>query len=180
MTRIKSQWLCNPIGPTSLSKNIILIGCWLLLSSSFFVLLLSFLLFPFIIYQFSSENEKMVARARGGARLQCLSLFIVIHFLVVSANFFKPFNVSYDHRALIIDGQRRMLISGGIHYPRATPEVLEFYSFLFLLDHFSQYPTLVWLLRMLLSRSRRNCFSCFKLLVKEVISVRNFCFGVAE
>jgi len=36
----------------------------------------------------------------------------------------KPFNVSYDHRALIIDGQRRMLISAGIHYPRATPEVL--------------------------------------------------------
>lgn len=37
--------------------------------------------------------------------------------------FFKPFNVSYDHRALIIDGKRRMLISSGIHYPRATPEV---------------------------------------------------------
>jgi len=35
----------------------------------------------------------------------------------------KPFNVSYDHRALIIDGQRRMLISAGIHYPRATPEM---------------------------------------------------------
>ena len=35
----------------------------------------------------------------------------------------KPFNVSYDHRALIIDGQRRMLISAGVHYRRATPEV---------------------------------------------------------
>ncbi len=35
----------------------------------------------------------------------------------------KPFNVSFDHRALIIDGSRRMLISAGIHYPRAAPEV---------------------------------------------------------
>lgn len=32
-------------------------------------------------------------------------------------------NVSYDHRALLIDGKRRVLISGSIHYPRSTPEV---------------------------------------------------------
>ncbi|KDP20900.1 hypothetical protein JCGZ_21371 [Jatropha curcas] len=32
-------------------------------------------------------------------------------------------NVSYDHRALIIDGKRRVLQSGSIHYPRTTPEV---------------------------------------------------------
>eukprot|EP01018_Ginkgo_biloba_P021967 Gb_32359 [translate_table: standard] len=31
--------------------------------------------------------------------------------------------VTYDHRALIIDGQRRVLISGSIHYPRSTPEM---------------------------------------------------------
>ncbi|KAK6930695.1 Glycoside hydrolase 35, catalytic domain [Dillenia turbinata] len=42
---------------------------------------------------------------------------------LVEANYFKPFNVSYDHRAIIIDGRRRMLISAGIHYPRATPEM---------------------------------------------------------
>lgn len=41
----------------------------------------------------------------------------------ISGTYFKPFNVSYDHRALIIDGQRRMLTSAGIHYPRASPEV---------------------------------------------------------
>ncbi|KAI3823094.1 hypothetical protein L1987_04520 [Smallanthus sonchifolius] len=41
---------------------------------------------------------------------------------VTAGEYFKPFNVSYDHRALKIDGQRRMLISAGIHYPRATPE----------------------------------------------------------
>ncbi|XP_031502782.1 beta-galactosidase 8 isoform X1 [Nymphaea colorata] len=32
-------------------------------------------------------------------------------------------NVSYDHRALVIDGKRRILISGSIHYPRSTPEM---------------------------------------------------------
>lgn len=31
--------------------------------------------------------------------------------------------VSYDHRALVIDGKRRVLVSGSIHYPRSTPEV---------------------------------------------------------
>ncbi|KAG9452738.1 hypothetical protein H6P81_005642 [Aristolochia fimbriata] len=31
--------------------------------------------------------------------------------------------VSYDHRALVIDGQRRVLLSGSIHYPRTTPDV---------------------------------------------------------
>lgn len=32
--------------------------------------------------------------------------------------------VTYDHRALVIDGKRRVLVSGSIHYPRSTPEVL--------------------------------------------------------
>nr|CAC44501.1 beta-galactosidase [Fragaria x ananassa] len=31
--------------------------------------------------------------------------------------------VSYDHRALVIDGKRRVLVSGSIHYPRSTPEM---------------------------------------------------------
>ncbi|PSR89976.1 Beta-galactosidase [Actinidia chinensis var. chinensis] len=32
-------------------------------------------------------------------------------------------NVTYDHRALEIDGKRRVLISGSIHYPRSTPDM---------------------------------------------------------
>ena len=32
-------------------------------------------------------------------------------------------SVSYDERALILNGQRRILISGAVHYPRSTPEV---------------------------------------------------------
>ena len=31
--------------------------------------------------------------------------------------------VTYDHRSLVIDGKRRILQSGSIHYPRSTPEV---------------------------------------------------------
>ncbi|XXG74073.1 hypothetical protein AAC387_Pa07g2886 [Persea americana] len=31
--------------------------------------------------------------------------------------------VEYDHRALVIDGKRRVLISGSIHYPRSTPQM---------------------------------------------------------
>ncbi|KAK2380321.1 beta-galactosidase [Trifolium repens] len=32
-------------------------------------------------------------------------------------------NVTYDHRVLVIDGKRRVLISGSIHYPRSTPQM---------------------------------------------------------
>ncbi|KAL5702789.1 Beta-galactosidase 9 [Ranunculus cassubicifolius] len=52
-----------------------------------------------------------------------LSIIISIKAADDEVLFFKPFNVSYDHRAIIINGQRRMLISSGIHYPRATPQM---------------------------------------------------------
>lgn len=32
--------------------------------------------------------------------------------------------VTYDGRSLIIDGQRKILLSGSIHYPRSTPQVI--------------------------------------------------------
>ena len=32
-------------------------------------------------------------------------------------------SVTYDARSLIIDGQRELLFSGSVHYPRSTPEV---------------------------------------------------------
>ncbi|KAF3647764.1 Beta-galactosidase [Capsicum annuum] len=32
-------------------------------------------------------------------------------------------SVSYDHKAIIVNGQRRILISGSVHYPRSTPEM---------------------------------------------------------
>jgi beta-galactosidase len=33
----------------------------------------------------------------------------------------KPFNVTYDHRAIKINGQRVMLLSGDVHYTRSSP-----------------------------------------------------------
>jgi beta-galactosidase len=32
-------------------------------------------------------------------------------------------NVTYDHRSIIINGQRQLLLTGSIHYPRSTPEM---------------------------------------------------------
>ncbi|KVH92345.1 D-galactoside/L-rhamnose binding SUEL lectin domain-containing protein [Cynara cardunculus var. scolymus] len=34
-------------------------------------------------------------------------------------------SVTYDSKAIVINGQRRILISGSIHYPRSTPEMWE-------------------------------------------------------
>lgn len=33
--------------------------------------------------------------------------------------------VTYDGRSLIINGQRNILFSGSIHYPRSTPQVIK-------------------------------------------------------
>lgn len=35
-------------------------------------------------------------------------------------------NVTYDDRSLIINGHRKILFSGSIHYPRSTPQVFIF------------------------------------------------------
>lgn len=83
-----------------------------------------------------SLSKKMESQ-RAWIRLRWLLLCLAVQLVVADAEFFKPFNVSYDHRALIIDGKRRMLISAGIHYPRATPEVpSEFRSLSVLVPNF--------------------------------------------
>ncbi|EPS69033.1 beta-galactosidase, partial [Genlisea aurea] len=45
--------------------------------------------------------------------------------LLLSVFDFSQCNVSYDRKSLIIDGQRRILISGSIHYPRSDPQMWE-------------------------------------------------------
>ncbi|XP_019463931.1 PREDICTED: beta-galactosidase-like [Lupinus angustifolius] len=32
-------------------------------------------------------------------------------------------SVTYDHKAIVVNGQRKILISGSIHYPRSTPQM---------------------------------------------------------
>ncbi|KAI9194696.1 hypothetical protein LWI28_008308 [Acer negundo] len=56
------------------------------------------------------------------ALLQCFTVSLITC-ISSASTFFNPFNVTYDHRAIIIDGNRRMLISAGIHYPRATSQM---------------------------------------------------------
>ncbi|XP_058110566.1 beta-galactosidase 5 [Magnolia sinica] len=46
-------------------------------------------------------------------------LFLMLHFHQMQCG------VTYDRKAIIINGQRRILISGSIHYPRSTPEMWE-------------------------------------------------------
>ncbi|XP_064966420.1 beta-galactosidase 13-like [Musa acuminata AAA Group] len=49
----------------------------------------------------------------------CLLLLVAssLYYIVCSTT------VSHDGRALVIDGQRRVIFSGSIHYPRSTPEM---------------------------------------------------------
>lgn len=54
-------------------------------------------------------------------------LFLLCMLLLISAANISHCNVvSYDKKALVINGQRRILFSGSIHYPRSTPDVLFF------------------------------------------------------
>lgn len=62
-------------------------------------------------------------RIRISLQSLILATAFTVQLVAVAGEYFKPFNVSYDYRALIIDGDRRMLISAGIHYPRATPQM---------------------------------------------------------
>ncbi|KAJ1401214.1 Glycoside hydrolase, family 35, partial [Sesbania bispinosa] len=40
-----------------------------------------------------------------------------------SASGVEETGVTYDGRSLTIDGQRKILFSGSIHYPRSTPQM---------------------------------------------------------
>ncbi|CAK8569663.1 unnamed protein product [Lathyrus sativus] len=51
-----------------------------------------------------------------------LLLFFSLFFL---GSHFVHSSVTYDRKAIIINGQRRILISGSIHYPRSTPQMWE-------------------------------------------------------
>ena len=58
-----------------------------------------------------------------------LTLFLTVLFV---GSELTHCNVTYDRKSLLINGQRRILISGSIHYPRSTPEVCASLSSLFI------------------------------------------------
>ncbi|XP_022732714.1 beta-galactosidase 6 isoform X3 [Durio zibethinus] len=49
-------------------------------------------------------------------------ILLLVCWLVAATTSFAA-TVTYDHRALVVDGKRRVLISGSIHYPRSTPDM---------------------------------------------------------
>eukprot|EP00250_Pteridium_aquilinum_P015845 c22797_g1_i1 orf=77-2668(+) len=55
--------------------------------------------------------------------LMILIVYWVEIIMLVNIRSVEAGNVSYDERALVIDGQRRVLLSGSIHYPRSTPQM---------------------------------------------------------
>ncbi|XP_055800659.1 beta-galactosidase [Solanum dulcamara] len=56
-------------------------------------------------------------------RINVLMLLFLL--VICSLEFFSSVkaSVSYDDRAIIINGKRKILISGSIHYPRSTPQM---------------------------------------------------------
>ncbi|XP_022844468.1 beta-galactosidase-like [Olea europaea var. sylvestris] len=53
----------------------------------------------------------------------CSPILLVVMVLLSSCVSFGEASVSYDNKAINVNGQRRILISGSIHYPRSTPEM---------------------------------------------------------
>ncbi|KAL5778080.1 hypothetical protein ACOSP7_011006 [Xanthoceras sorbifolium] len=51
-------------------------------------------------------------------------LLLLIAMLLVGTEVIQC-TVTYDNKAILINGQRRILISGSIHYPRSTPDMWE-------------------------------------------------------
>lgn len=67
--------------------------------------------------------------------VMCQVLFLVVVVLLLGScvSWGAAASVSYDNRAIVVNGQRRILISGSIHYPRSTPEVYFFLKMYFMI-----------------------------------------------
>ncbi|XP_031252419.1 beta-galactosidase-like [Pistacia vera] len=51
------------------------------------------------------------------------NMFVLLLMLFSSWVCYVEATVSYDHKAIIVSGRKRILISGSIHYPRSTPQM---------------------------------------------------------
>uniref|UniRef100_J3NCX0 beta-galactosidase n=1 Tax=Oryza brachyantha TaxID=4533 RepID=J3NCX0_ORYBR len=69
-----------------------------------------------VIFSFSAAPAPAPPPRRGRGCRQ-----VVVGRSDGGGNFFKPFNVTYDHHAVLIGGKRRMLVSAGLHYPVPHP-----------------------------------------------------------
>ncbi|XXG85502.1 hypothetical protein AAC387_Pa11g0568 [Persea americana] len=48
---------------------------------------------------------------------------IFVFFLLIFFSFSSAIQVTHDGRAIVINGDRKLILSGSIHYPRSTPEM---------------------------------------------------------
>jgi hypothetical protein len=72
-----------------------------------------FIIFYFVIPLLLASSAMMMTSS---------ILLLISAFFLFSLPAFA-LNVSHDGRAITIDGERRILFSGSIHYPRSTPGV---------------------------------------------------------
>ena len=63
------------------------------------------------------RQEQMLCGIYSKERFVTLKLFFILQ-LRKPQPMAAPYNVSYDGRSMIINGERKLLISGSIHYPR--------------------------------------------------------------
>lgn len=86
---------------------------WILLQNSF----------PFLN---SLSLSKLNQISEFPKRKQKMNNWVLFFVFLLSSLWFQSAqsgNVSYDGRSLLINGDRRILFSGSIHYPRSTPDV---------------------------------------------------------
>ncbi|KAJ1687875.1 hypothetical protein LUZ63_019265 [Rhynchospora breviuscula] len=60
---------------------------------------------------------------RGRKRVPAMVVGLLVASLVALQLGTVASKVTYDHKAIVINGQRKILFSGSIHYPRSTPEM---------------------------------------------------------
>lgn len=73
-----------------------------------------------------SELKSLLNPTMAQQHQSSFFFFFYITFLFLclsSASMAYSANVSYDSRSLIINGQRKLIISASIHYPRSVPAV---------------------------------------------------------
>lgn len=84
--------------------------------------------------------------------------FLLITLLLSLACSSTRATVSYDDKAFIINGKRRILISGSIHYPRSTPQVPIPMPMRFSFSFFSLHLLLLWQSLLFLQISANSFF----------------------
>lgn len=73
------------------------------------------------LHTLTQKKEKKMGRTKSSSSSPYSMVMILI--LLMKGCGLIGCSVSYDKRAMIINGSRRILLSGSIHYPRSTPEV---------------------------------------------------------